>query len=714
MSVTCTVPASLATTIGSLETYGAFETGSVEITLEGYDVNNRNETAAGWIKRLGEPESSYRPFHYFIRYDGNHMISSLFDLSPNTTYDVKVELNDPDTGTHTAYTNVTTRPEYSIPTAQREVPVSSSSALQAAINSALPGDHIIITEGDYFDTVELYQVNGVEDAPIVLTSNDGVEKPHFYRGIQAYQSSHIVLNNLEVEAIDPSDSRVTNPVALGYGGVDFRGSHHVVITNCYIHDCDEEGAGGAYRANIFIEHNDENDGPDKNGYYLILDNVIADEVHPSWEWNDHNSCQEIPGHTYIGIKFDFKPGGFNIIRGNYIYGCVDGIAPSGDEGWDPPEPTDTDVLANYQNQNIDIYDNIIYHNRDDAIELDGHMVNGRIFSNHIGECMNAISTAPVYPGPIFVLKNTIGGYKENVSKLNTAVSVVVRNIYWYHNTAVQPDFMEKDNTWCLYRGMPGYTDGLTFKNNIFSARRSIIDTDIFGYHLNHNFDYNNVYSHRSYAGQAYTGNLYIWGEEIGDRERYQTFEDFQDGTGQETHGIYGEPLLDETTEIGILRPAGYLSDDCYSVNYFLYSRAPFQGSPGIDRGDFVPGVNDDYGGLAPDCGAVEFESPATVDGVGSPGLPKVFSLKQNYPNPFNPSTTIDFVIPDAVSRVQLKIYDLRGRIVKTLADGEKEQGSYMVHWDGKSDRGMPVSSGIYLYRLNAGQHTSTKKMLIVR
>jgi hypothetical protein len=112
------------------------------------------------------------------------------------------------------------------------------------------------------------------------------------------------------------------------------------------------------------------------------------------------------------------------------------------------------------------------------------------------------------------------------------------------------------------------------------------------------------------------------------------------------------------------------------------------------------------------------EEPVGV-GDGSPdqGLPVAFSLGQNYPNPFNPSTTLSFEIPGIEgerSLVSLKIYDLRGRCVRTLVDSELPAGSHSVQWDGRNDLGEQVSSGIYLYSLRAGDETFARKMTLVK
>jgi len=97
-------------------------------------------------------------------------------------------------------------------------------------------------------------------------------------------------------------------------------------------------------------------------------------------------------------------------------------------------------------------------------------------------------------------------------------------------------------------------------------------------------------------------------------------------------------------------------------------------------------------------------------------LPKSFSLSQNYPNPFNPSTTIYFEIPEGhFPDVSLNIYDLRGRIVKQLIKSSpKYSGRYYVYWDGHDEKGNPVSSGVYFYRLIADDFSETKKMVLLK
>jgi parallel beta-helix repeat protein len=100
--------------------------------------------------------------------------------------------------------------------------------------------------------------------------------------------------------------------------------------------------------------------------------------------------------------------------------------------------------------------------------------------------------------------------------------------------------------------------------------------------------------------------------------------------------------------------------------------------------------------------------------VTAGGTPERFALLQNYPNPFNPETYISFALPVA-SPVSLKIYNVAGQLVKSLADGEQmSAGLHMVRWDGTNQTGEKVASGIYFYKMNAGDFQATKKMVVTK
>ena len=89
-------------------------------------------------------------------------------------------------------------------------------------------------------------------------------------------------------------------------------------------------------------------------------------------------------------------------------------------------------------------------------------------------------------------------------------------------------------------------------------------------------------------------------------------------------------------------------------------------------------------------------------------------LRQNVPNPFNPVTEIAFQVPDGGMNVSLRIYDVSGRLVRTLVDGYEPSGARSVSWDGTNDAGGKVASGMYTYRLTAPSFTESRKMLLLK
>jgi hypothetical protein len=96
------------------------------------------------------------------------------------------------------------------------------------------------------------------------------------------------------------------------------------------------------------------------------------------------------------------------------------------------------------------------------------------------------------------------------------------------------------------------------------------------------------------------------------------------------------------------------------------------------------------------------------DQTGPDQLPSGFALTQNYPNPFNPTTTFDFALPSA-SQVKIDIYNVAGQHVATLVDKFLPAGYYTASWDASA-----AATGIYLYRLQAGNYSETRKMLLLK
>ncbi|UCE65249.1 MAG: right-handed parallel beta-helix repeat-containing protein [Candidatus Zixiibacteriota bacterium] len=136
-------------------------------------------------------------------------------------------------------------------------------------------------------------------------------------------------------------------------------------------------------------------------------------------------------------------------------------------------------------------------------------------------------------------------------------------------------------------------------------------------------------------------------------------------------------------------------------------------SPCIDTGN--PGVLDSLldcswglGTSASDMGAYGGGDSTTSSIAIEPSLPKYFELKQNYPNPFNNSTQISYALPQA-AHVIIEVYDILGRRVSVLVDEDQQAGYHQITW-----RAAGKSSGVYFYKLQTGEFTRTRKMILLK
>jgi hypothetical protein len=103
----------------------------------------------------------------------------------------------------------------------------------------------------------------------------------------------------------------------------------------------------------------------------------------------------------------------------------------------------------------------------------------------------------------------------------------------------------------------------------------------------------------------------------------------------------------------------------------------------------------------------------TTGDPSSVSQPVPFHLAQNVPNPFNPITTIRFGLPES-GPVRLVIYDVNGRVVRTLVAGHRAAGKHEAKWDARDEAGRAVASGVYVYRLTAGADVAVQRMVFVR
>jgi len=176
---------------------------------------------------------------------------------------------------------------------------------------------------------------------------------------------------------------------------------------------------------------------------------------------------------------------------------------------------------------------------------------------------------------------------------------------------------------------------------------------------------------------------------------------------------------DDTLGSGIRSYSIYYSedDDSLFVPWLIDTTATSAEFTGEDNHKYcfysIARDNVGYVEVAPDTPDACTVIRESVDLKSDEDLPKTFSLSQNYPNPFNPITMIKYQLPKGC-QVKLTIYNILGRKVVTLVDEKQKAGYKTIRWNSRGQSGNEVASGIYFYRLKAGDFTKTKKMVLIR
>jgi len=183
------------------------------------------------------------------------------------------------------------------------------------------------------------------------------------------------------------------------------------------------------------------------------------------------------------------------------------------------------------------------------------------------------------------------------------------------------------------------------------------------------------------------------------------------GEQYESVYVYAEDCTVEDADLGYGEWAitnGAPEDTCRVDDY-----ADYDYEPNVGDNVYVKGV------VAFSYGNYKIEPRGNEDIAVNPvGIPDDavgarFGLLQNMPNPFNPKTTIAFTLPET-GDVSLEVFDVAGRKVATLLDGQLDAGPHRVEWNGVSDSGERVASGVYFYRLTAGGEKISKKMVLLK
>ncbi|HEX6739207.1 MAG TPA: right-handed parallel beta-helix repeat-containing protein, partial [Vicinamibacteria bacterium] len=623
------------TSLVSVSTYGNFQTAGVVVTISG----DADQDAFCNVEYKRTTEASYHPGLTFrhLDLDPTHMAGSLFNLSSGTVYDVRVTLFDPDgvSGNPVSLTTVTTRadffPEPTVQTLYVATTGNDSNpgtvgqplrTIQRAEALAEAGTLVLIQPGVYREEVTV-NVAGSASQPVVFRGNgvgvvlDGAdatiaagvawtsEGGGVYSRALGFPTDHVVTergrfykyatipalqglgagypggfhfdpatNTLRIKFFDNSAPGLhTLQVARLENGFHLTGAaRYVRIENVEIRHYGANGFGKGVYLNRIDDaavracriHEVESAGVwvKAGSRHVIEDNLIWDTSIFNWPWDlAKGSTAENDA-----VKLTDEIGRGHVIRRNTTYGTFNGIGPCGSVG--PPGIT----------TEVDVHHNNLSQHLDDALEPEGYCSNVRLFENRIKDVHMAFAVAPASPGPTYILRNVAynygntrasqtDGYLASALKINSGFSDRVGPVFLFHNTFLT----QAPNTDAVALLNPGIASYIVARNNVFAGTRYAL------YKLNTvGLDW--------FADDLYTTDptRYVrWH----DATLYPNLAAFQAGTGQEMPlGISAPPNL--------VNPAGGLYQ-------------PAAGSPLINAGALVSGLNDDFLGSAPDMGAIE-------------------------------------------------------------------------------------------------------------
>jgi len=612
--------------------YANFHAGGVLLTVSG-DADADATAALEWRPTGG----SFRPAQPLERIDEIHFAGSLFDLAPGTAYEARVTLADPDGVAGSPVTAAfSTRPEtlaeptlrtlYVSPSGDDGNPGTSPGAplqtVQRAADLAQAGDLVLIQPGVYRESVSVPR-SGTPTQPIVFRGNgagailDGADAAiaagvtwtpaagGTWARVTGFATGHVVTEagrlyrytslaalqglaagapggfyfdgtTLSLKFADASaPSSHTVHVARLENGFFVDGRTHVRIENLEI----RHYGSGDYGKGVYLRYSSDCSVRScrihevgsagiwvKGGErHLIDSNEIWDTSIFAWPWEETKGSSA----ENNAITFSDDVGRGHVVRRNTVHGTFNGIAPCGSDA--PPSGVTNET---------DVYENVLYKHTDDGFEPEGYCANLRLWGNRLQDVHMAFAVAPAAPGPLYLVRNVawrVGntrtslqdGYSASALKINSGYAEPVGPLLVYHNTFLT-DVPATDAIALLN---PGSSTFIRARNNVIAGTRYALSKV-------------NPVAWSGDGDDLYTtdaSRLVYW---MG--TRYDTLGEFRAALGQEPNGLSAPPQLTS--------PA--------SGNF-----EPQPGSPLIDAGVALAGINDDYAGAGPDVGAFEWSGP---------------------------------------------------------------------------------------------------------
>jgi len=601
-----------------VELYANLTTVSVMVTLQG-DADG-DATAAVQLRPVS---GSWAAIHPGVRIAGGRLATAAFDLQEGTAYEVEVTVSDPDGGGGTDTEQVTTRSVPTLPGSGTEYFVDPKGSdggagtsgdpfqtIAHAVAQAGPGDTVTVRDGVYREAITIDKLDasadplwvraenpggaaidgsdetiwtnpggdlwtdeggGVYSTPVAAQvgyvasdgaqlyhyesmgelqgETEGVHEGYFWDGATLYARVH-----------DDSDPD-THQMAVGVRDRAFAVwySRGVVIEGFEI----RYHGSGDYPMGIYLRsssdcvvrgctlhHNNDAIFVSRTDAHrnLIEGNVMWDTGIWDWPWS------AVKGSFHEASGVGIQGGEGNVVRDNVIHGIFNGVYIGNfSNDMDETESPYTDVHHNW-----------IYEIGDDPLEPEGAIVQVKLWGNRVEDALMGVSLAPINVGPLWIHHNSFWRTMSSGLKLN---NTPVGPMQVYHNT-FYTDLSEAN---CITTGSNGWSN-VTTRNNIFYGTRYVIeDTNVPG--PGNDWDWDLLYS------TVAPTRFVKW-----DDDRYYTLAEFQGGTGQEMNGIEAEPQLTDPGNADLTLT---------------------KGSPAVDAGTPIPGINDGYDGKAPDLGATE-------------------------------------------------------------------------------------------------------------
>lgn len=580
----------------------------------------RERGSANWQTGLPllriQREEMRRVYNAFDYTAPNMFAGSVFDLAPDTEYEVRLTLTDPDNGLDTTeQVNVRTRPVpmpaadgrtfhvYPIGYAGEKQEPAFTGLLNAYYTSAngadwfnafpprvQPGDTIMVHAGEYkadryryanptgllFDGTYRLRQGGTADKPIaIVAAGDG-------EVIFDGNGNHVLFDVMAADYLYFEGITIRNTeVGIQAGFKDLAGAQGLVVKNSRFEDV---GRG------IYTDWSGSKD-------FYIADNVFIGKSHPDrLEGWIGRTWQGTPGFpTPVISELAIKVyGSGHVITHNYVANFHDGIdhatygAPDGNP----------DIIRERMPVSIDITNNDITNVDDNCIETDGAMHNVRVLRNRcFNQAHRALSVQPGFSGPVYFIRNVVYHAPESGATKFTANSA---GILVYHNTFTSE---------VLPMGPVG---NLHYRNNLIlgqGAAEAIFGMETFTAYSSS--DYNGFMvkpdADISFSWTApAAGKLVDYGEL--DKGEYASLAQYRSATGQDSHSV----LVD----YGIFENVPALDRDnpqrLYDPNAVDFSLKA--GSAAVDAGVLLPNINDDFTGTAPDLGAYERGHPLPLYG----------------------------------------------------------------------------------------------------